>query len=617
MNAYLGLFLDGPDQVRALAAVLVLWTGLAGLGTLAGGRERSLEAGPLLGWAVVAAGMTLPSVVLAVPFSVTAPVLGVAALVAATAAAVRSRPLVAAGTVRVLVVAAPALLLSAALAGSQWDEFSHWLPSIRFLGENHDLPRGGNAVTGGAFPAYPYAWPLLGYLANRLAGAMVESVGPLLNLLLLLSFGLAAARMALAGAGREAAAVTGWRAAGLAVALATVLNPTFVQKVVLTSYADTSSGVAVGFGVFLGWSALNALADGDRRRARSLAWQYGLVGLVLVNVKQANLALFAITCCGVALAGLRDRRIRPGALASLAPAAVLPALVMYLAWRYHVLSALPSRAEAVFLPYESWNLDAIPQILRQMLVVLAKKGYYLGLMALAVVFAVRGLVRCEAPLDRLALVVGSLFLGYNAFLLLIFVTHFGAYDALRVASYWRYNMHLGPAAVAFAAFGAGALWRRYLADGADRSLAALAWVPMAVVLIGPFAYAKKLRFDLEPHKPHYRAVAASLVGTLPADARLMIVDPRGSGESMVITAFHLRDTVAYAGYVGAYHDARTATLRDHLDRHEPDTLLVHSVVPSVTALVGLDLGEERSHLVRRGPSGRWHVVRDWPYPPGP
>ena len=611
MSAHLSLFLGGADQVRALLAVLALWTGLAGLGWLAAGRGRSLEAAPLLGWAVVVVAMTVPAVFLAVPFTTTGPILGLIAMAFVVVAVARDRPLFADGAARVLVLAAPMLMLTAALAGSQWDEFSHWLPTIRFLGESHDFPRGG--ATGGAFPGYPYAWPLLSYLGNRLAGGMVESLGPLLNLLLLLSFGLAAARMALAGAGQSDTAVKSWRTAGLAAAAATLLNPTFVQKVVLTSYADTSSAVAVGFGVVLGWSALNALAEGDRRRARSLAWQYGLVTLVLVNIKQANLVLFVVMSLGVALAGLRDPRVRFRDLLSLVPAAILPAVTIYAVWRYHVLTALLPRSEATFLPFESWNLHVMPQILWQMLVVLAKKGYYLGLMVLAAVFAVRGLIRCDGPLDRLAIVVGGLFLGYNAFLFLIFVSQFGEYDALRVASYWRYNMHLGLAGVAFGAFGAGCLWRRYLS--ARRLPASVAWVPVALVLIGPFVFANKLRFDLEPHKPHYRAVADSLLGTFPAGAKLMILDPMGSGESMVITAYHLTDSVAYAGYVSAYHDVRAETIRDHMARLRPDTLLVHSMAPGVRTVLGLELEENRSYLVRRTEDGGWRVVRDWPYPP--
>ena len=125
---------------------------------------------------------------------------------------------------------------------------------------------------------------------------------------------------------------------------------------------------------------------------------------------------------------------------------------------YHVTTALTG-AELAVRPFDQWYIDLIGQILWKMLVVFSKKGAYLALMVVAVGFAVRAMIRFRTPFDRLAVIVGTVFIGYNAFLLFAYVSTFGQADSLRVASLWRYNMHLGPLGVAFAAYGLGLLWK--------------------------------------------------------------------------------------------------------------------------------------------------------------
>jgi len=80
-----------------------------------------------------------------------------------------------------VVLGAPMLLLVSAMMASQWDEFSHWLPSARYLYVTDGFPDGRDPVTGASFPAYPYGWPLATYFASRLSGRFVEIAGALTN----------------------------------------------------------------------------------------------------------------------------------------------------------------------------------------------------------------------------------------------------------------------------------------------------------------------------------------------------------------------------------------------------------------------------------------------------
>ena len=605
-------FAGGSVQAVTLIAAAVLWCGLAALGGAACGPRRLMEADALYGWGVVSLAFTAWGVLSSAPFSLL--VWGVFALAVAAAAHVMRRDgrLFPAGALKSACLALPLLLIASAMAASQWDEFSHWLPTPRFLLQTDRLPARDNPVTGSAMlAAYPYGWPLLGYLAGRIAGQFVEGAGRLLNVLLLISFGLAAVRLALTAADKEEdKGRRGWGLAALAVLAGTLLNPTFAQKVALTAYADVAAAAAAGFGGVLGWLLLGDLVAGDGAGARRRAWQFALVMAVLVNVKQVGLVLFVVVSAGVVVAAARDPAVGAAKFLRLVPVMALPALILYGLWRYHVFGHMSdwSGTEVQLRPFAEWSFHLIPGIVKQMAVVAAKKSLYFAIMAVAVGFALRALFRFGGPFDRLALIVGTAFLGYNGFLLLIYVASFGEADALRAVSYWRYNMHGGMLAIAFAAYALGLLWKKYLASRLEPR--SLAWVPVALALAAPLVFAPKLRFDLEPNKPHYRAVAMDL--DLPAGAPLYLLDPKGTGEAAVITRYLLdRPTVPWHA---AFHDNSLSGVTRFVSDVEPGAMIVvHSATLEVRRALGLELAEGASYLVGRD-RGRWRIIRSWPYP---
>ena len=614
MSQYLNYFIGGSDQAVTLIVVAVLWCGLTGLGAAAAGHRRLTEADAVFGWGVLSFVFTAWGVLSPAPFGPLAWGSFATAVAAAAYVVRRDGRLFSPGALKAACLALPLLLIAAAMTASQWDEFSHWLPASRFLLVTDHLPAADNPVTGSAMkPAYPFGWPLLGYLAGRIAGQFVEGAGRLLNVLLLISFGLVAVRLALSAAGKEEENIRwGWGLAALALLVGTLFNPAFAQKVALTAYAEVAAATAVGFGAVLGWMMLEELAAGDRAGARRLAWQFALVMAVLVNVKQVGLVLIVAVLAGVSVAAVRDPAVRLANFARLVPLMVLPALILYVLWRYHVgvhMADWPG-AEVRLRPFDAWSLHLIPRILLQMLVVAGKKSLYFGIMLVAVGFAVRGLVRFRGPFDRLAIIVAVAFLAYNAVLVLAYVASFGERDALRAVSYWRYNMHGGMLAVAFAAYGLGLLWKRYPA--ARLKPRALAWIPVALALAAPLVFAQKLRFDLEPYKPHYRAVALDLA--VPAGVPLYMLDPRGNGESAVITRYLLdRPSV---DWLAAFHNTSLEGVTKFVSEFEPTAVIVvHSATKEVRQVLGLELPDGASYLVDRD-RGRWRVVRSWPYPGG-
>ncbi len=625
---YFTHFLERPDQATVILAVAGLWLGLANLGRSLAGPYQVGAGEAVCGWAGVIILFTIAGIFTPVSFTVVA---WLTAMLAVAATVVRWRHdgrLLSPSMPRMAILATPLILIASAMVASQWDEFSHWLPSIKFLIETDGFPDLAQPRTGATFPAYPYGWPLLSYLTARMTGSLLESAAPLINVLLLLSFGMLVARVVRQGAKGgtmtgEDTSVLPWGLCALGALAALPFNPTFVQKVALTSYADTSSAVTLGFSVAFGWMALNAAAVEEKSLASWRAWQMGLALTVLVALKQATLVLFILVTCAVAIAALRDPAVGWRRLIRLLPGIMILPLVTYVMWRFHVATQLGAGAEFTLRPLADWSLTLIPNILTAMLAVLAKKGLYLSLMVIASWFGLRALWRCRTPFDRLALIVGALFAGYNGFLLFTYIAAFGPNDALRAASLWRYNMHLGAASVIFAWFGLSMLWVRWdIGRRLGRSVSYMPALAIVLVLAAPLIFVEKLRFDRAPDKPYYRTVAKELSLMEIGGSTFGILDPLGSGESWVITLFQLGDRVTPAGYLAAFDDMREKNVRVFLERLAPDIILVHSVTPDLNAALGPMLegrtelrAGRSSYLLRRSETERtWSVLQTWTRP---
>ena len=608
MSQYLSYFIDGRDQFLTLGAVLLLWLGLAGIGAVITGERREYEATPLYGWAVAVVLLTFSGVLSPIPFTYVAWLLAAIALPATVIAYRRHGGLLAAGSLKVFILALPLILIASAMVASQWDEFSHWLPAPRFLLQYDAFPSRDYPVTGSPMlPAYPYSWPFLTYLTSRFAGQMVEGTGRLINVLMLMSLGLVAIKLAFEGAGRKMPEKPGWTLCALALMTGTLLNPTFVQKIVLTSYADTPTAVLVAFSAYVSWRLLEVLSSEDDSQAWLLAWQFALLALVLINIKQVNLVLVVVILAGAMLVGLRDPQIRFVRLLKLLPLMALPALVLYGLWRYHIAVEAPGE-EATFKPFDQWNIAVIPLIIKQMLVIAAKKGAHFAIQFIAVGFAIRALFRFHGSFDRLAVLVATAFLGYNAFMLLVYVGSFSEPDALRAVSFWRYNMQLGLMSVVFGAYGVGILWHRF---AEERTVPVwLRTAPVVLIVAATMMFPHKLRFDLEPPKPRFNGVAFYATEAVPMDKKLIVLDPTGTGESSVITRARTnRPDIPYraSGTLNTVASIRELLIKAPQDGY----VIVHSTTPKSNQVLGLELKSDLSYLIVRNNSGGWKVLHTW------
>lgn len=586
--ALLAQISPNPDVVAASVAAVVV---IAFAGRLLLPRSE-----PALAFAVGMGGLIMVGTALAVT-GVDLRLSIALAAAAAAFAAVRDRRNLGAWArigLPVLVMALPLLLLLSDRRGSEWDEFSHWLHAFRYVQTNHTVPGGPWApVMDTCCAAYPYGWPMVGLAAMTLTG-FSEAVPALLNVLLLGLFA-----MLLVGLGREdSRGRLTLPVAATALLAATVASPTFVHKLTFSAYADVATAFLAAALALLG----EKVAGGGRQSSRGRwALGFGLAGAALMGVKPGNAALFGCILGGSILLALRREGWKSLLQAHWLIMVAPPALVSGL-WRWHVEHYLAGR-EMVILPRDQWHVTQIPQILLAMLDVAGNKGGHFGLSLVMVVLGFRGFWRNRDRLDRLCAMAGMAFLGYNLFLLVTYVVVFGDYESQHVASYWRYNTHLGLVIMLPAAMLAGRWLRRAAHSRAVRSLG---WLAVVLALAGPVLAVRQIRFDHDLSKPFLRHSLRLAGDAMPVGSRATVIDPTGSGLSGVMAGYEWRGRVKVASTLSAFNGTPA---RAWLKQQDLDWAFVFSGQDAL----GLDPNDV---VLLHRDGGSWEVAEQFPFPSG-
>ena len=311
MSGHMNLIFVGPEQFLPIITALVLWLGLAGIGGLFTDKDRLIEGNAIYGWAIISAALTIFGVLFDQSLFMLSCILALISLFGIYRSIRFSQPLFINGIWRVLILAFPLLWISGAMEPSQWDEFSHWLPASKYLIEFDEFPTKVRPLLGPhMLPAYPYGWPYLMYLSSLISGEFIDNVSSTLNIFLLLSFLTFALRTAFRIAGHRVIDNISWPFASAVVLFATVFNPTFVQKIVLTAYSDLSTSVLTGFSLLIGYYFIQSLKNRKSRFSWSSAWQLSLVLSILINVRQANLVLVVAVIVALTILVLRDSEIQ-------------------------------------------------------------------------------------------------------------------------------------------------------------------------------------------------------------------------------------------------------------------------------------------------------------------
>lgn len=534
----------------------------------------------------------------------------IALLVLALAGMVRAGRPVANGVEiwRLILLALPMAIAVSAMSASQWDEFTNWLPNQRFLAEFDRFPRADLPPSLSVFPAYPFGLPIVGYFSGLVARSFVENAGAIFNTLLIgVLASLLASQIGFAQAD-EPGEKPGWGRLSLGLLAATLLNPTFVPKLVFTTYVDFTTAVALATMAWAVWRLAESLASGGPiDHARTLAWLGGLAFAVLVNLKQPNLVLGVTVIAGGGLASLIEKRPPAAIVASLSLRLLLPPLLAFILWRYHVMTQLVG-GEFGFRPLVDWVWGDATTIGRQMLLVASKKGGYFGLMLIGTSFAVAGLVRQHRnPLLRLAIVVAVPFWAWNLFL---FVSYLGSFDhgeARAVASYWRYNTQLGGLAMLFGVYGATRIWQRYVTWQPGRAVVSGA---CALVIAGPVLAQRVIDFDRAPPKEFIRAAANEVAGLVPNGSVLGTLDAKDNGEYMVFLRYALY-RIGTVQYMGGIDWSSPAAITQAVENVRLTHLWVRGPGLPVIEALHLPMHSNATYLLERTSTG-WRVVKEWP-----
>ncbi|HUK07301.1 MAG TPA: hypothetical protein VLX09_05485 [Stellaceae bacterium] len=429
---------------------------------------------------------------------------------------------------RVLALSLPFWAVLASERPSQPDTFLNLLPNAAYLYDHGFLPAADRPESHSFLPGAPYNLQFWAYLVGIAVPRFPAVAMAHINLVLYLAFGLLLARVlqfapVLDERGSRAPA---WCATALGLLLATALNPGFVPRVALTVYGETSISVCLGAAGFLVARGFERIATQTTLRPTLVLFAATLVALV--GIKQESVAFVIALAVSIPFLGLLDRQVG-FARASMAFApAFAPAVLLYLLWRLYVHSRL-SGGELGLLPYEQWNWQLLPQILRAVGLIVAGKGFYFGLLLIALLLLLWRLRRRRFEFaTRLLTLTVAVAVAYDLFLLIAYVASFTPRMAADAHSFFRYNTHLSLLLVLSLA----SLCRTLLTERSRplgvgwRVAARLAVVAM---LVFPVAFIGRLRFDLMPPQPLIRALAQDVAPFIGSDEKLALILPGDGG----------------------------------------------------------------------------------------
>jgi hypothetical protein len=521
-----------------------------------------------------------------------------------------------------LALVSPILVGAAGSTAAMWDDFWNWLPSAAYAYSHDSLVWSDLPPSFSIFPGYPQGMPLMIAAAAFIGDRFLEPAGPIINVALLAgSSALFAEALAaaLARHGRLQATEMPPILVACAVAITTLLNPGLDGAVLLSSYADCGTMVAVGALGLLGVEILARLSAGGAANVEGLAWRFGFVGAMLVNLKQANPVLLALVTAGLVLVALRDPAIRSRRALVQLPRMLGPAIFLLALWRWYVSQNLPT-SEQAFRPFDTWNFDVLRQTFAAIGDIIADAPLFHSMMwlvtaaGLAVFFR---LPRKASEARWLAVVCATVWLGYNVFLLIVYLGVMSLSDAEIAADYWRYTPHVALlglyAPVMALAIGRWPVWLNLRSGVAT----------VAVVLLAVCAMPVRSDINNPPGRAWQRFLrdaAADMRHAIPPASKLLIVPVWDSSPFAVAVRYNLwqlgmPERQIFATILWDHDDfAKAATWAA---RGEANYLLVQDaegVMDEVTDLLGLP--RINHELVLFGwQDGAWQKVKSWPVPP--
>lgn len=343
----------------------------------------------------------------------------------------------------------PALLIAAHHETNHWDDFMTWLANARYIWTYGGFPTAEAPPIASVWPGYPPGSSIVLAAIWSVAGRVVETAGPIINVASLMLL----PRLVLRTVGNSwpQSPISQLAAGGALGIAATFLNPALDWHWVLSSLPDTATMIAFTAAFLLGAEVRFGRADAPRAHLAALA----AILALLVNLKQTGLVLvvlLAVALVLVAWTWIEDERHwlrRPVVTLGLV---CVPGLATWLCWEMYRTKIFP--AKVFFLrPLAEWHFAAVPDLLFAILQALLEHwSYFLPVIAVLLrglyVLGRRWLAGNRArvsPADRLAALFALVQGAYLAFLFVCYLGAFGLDEIERAAEFFRYQSHLGGA----------------------------------------------------------------------------------------------------------------------------------------------------------------------------
>jgi hypothetical protein len=596
----MALYVPGLENVFAVLITWGIGAALLLIGTAICGSGAAPEYRIAAGWGGLSAALTVLGVF--GPANLRVPV--VVVLLAAVAAQLASSRRVTradwAVLGRVLLLTLPLWAVIAPVRPSQVDTFLNLLPNADYLADYAHFPTASSEPSYSLYPAAPYNTQFLAFLGSLIGRDYPASGMSLVNVMLQLIAGLAVARIL-----ARPNPVPPWMALALGMLLVTLLDPGFVPRFHFSSYGETGLAVTALLAACLFVDAQAGRAAGGR--AAHLV-ELALILAAMINVKQSGIGLVLALAGAAIIVDIAERAV-PWRRSLVGTVLVLlPAVLLYLVWRYYVLYAGVDELKP--LPVGEWNWTVLPATLAGIAGAIAGKPTYFITEATALL-AFPLLLRRQgwSYATRFLAFNAAAFVLYNGFLVMTYVAHFSPVMSEAAHSYFRYNTHLSlilmlALALAGRELGAG-LWAR---ARPSRYAGALF---VALALLTPVALAERLRFDIEMPQPLVWDVASELKPSLNDGDRLALLMPGDSGEigslleaylanqpprrrGLAVARYNTADTVALDAAAAGGYDLAAITCT-------PPGL--NGAPPGVVALLKHD-------------AAGWKVIATWPHSPG-
>jgi hypothetical protein len=596
----MALYVPGLENILAVVITWGIAAALLLIGTALCGSRAGLEYRITAGWGALCVALTLWGVF--TPLSLKVPAIGVPAA-ALAAQMLRSRRVTRADWIvlgRVLLLTLPLWAVMAPVRPSQVDTFLNLLPNADYLVDYARLPTAASPPSYSLFPAAPYDTQFLAFLGSLVERDYPASGMSLLNVMLQLTAGLAIARVL-----ARPNPAPSWTLLALGMLLVTLLDPGFVPRFHFSSYGETGLAVTALLAACLLVDAQGERATGGRG-ANLLV--LALILAAMINVKQSGIGLVLALAGAAIIVGGAERAVPWRRTLGATAIVLLPAALLYAAWRYYVGYA--GVAELKPLLFGEWNWAVLPATFASIAGAIAQKPTYFIAETVALGCFPLLLRRQGWSLaTRFLAFNAAVFVLYNGFLVVTYVAHFSPLMSEEAHSYFRYNTHLALILMLTLALTvcelAPARWRRPRPHHYAGALL------VVLALLAPVALAERLRFDIEMPQPLVWDIASELKPHLKDGDRLALLTPGDNGEiGALLDAYLANQPPRLRGLTVAYY--RTADIAT-LDAVVAAGYELAAITCTPTGFDGLPPGMVA--LLKHDVTG-WHPVATWPQSSG-